>query len=66
MTALHPDMRKTIRDQRMRAFRAGDLQLLVVTDALARGFDCPALDLVVNLGLPNPEIYQQRWVGRAA
>jgi ATP-dependent RNA helicase DeaD len=61
---LHGDMSQTIRERVMRAFRAGQLEVLVATDVAARGLDVPDVGLVVNFDIPpDPEYYVHR-IGR--
>ena len=66
VAAIHSD--KT-QGQRMRAldgFREGRVRVLVATDIASRGIDVPAVDLVVNMELPNEtESYVHR-IGRTA
>ena len=64
--ALHGEKNQTERDQALRAFKAGDIKVLVATDLLARGIDVTALPVVVNLDLPeSAPVYVHR-VGRTA
>jgi len=45
----------------MRAFREGEVRVLVATDVAARGLDIPEVDLVVHYRFPDkPETYQHR------
>ncbi|MEB3195833.1 MAG: DEAD/DEAH box helicase [Candidatus Sericytochromatia bacterium] len=61
---LHAGLRKLQRTETMRAFRGGQLQLLVATELAARGLDLGGCELVFNLDLPrSAEQYVHR-VGR--
>ncbi|MGL5949370.1 MAG: DEAD/DEAH box helicase [Aeromonas sp.] len=64
--ALHGDKEMAARSAVLAAFKAGELQVLVATDLLARGIHIEALPVVVNLDLPsNAAMYVHR-VGRTA
>lgn len=64
------DMSKEERDKQIEKFRAGNSTVVITTDLLARGFDMPTIQLVINYDVPhkgkNPEYetYLHR-VGRA-
>ena len=62
--ALHGDMSQAMRDNVMRRFRDGQIELLVATDVAARGLDIENVSHVINYDIPNdPEAYVHR-VGR--
>ena len=64
--ALHGDLNQQQRDSCMKAFRSGELKILIATDLAARGLDIGGVDLVVNYDLPEDnEAYVHR-VGRTA
>lgn len=64
--ALHGDMSQAQRDDMMKKFRQGSVQLLVATDVAARGLDVDDLTHVINYSLPEmPETYVHR-SGRTA
>lgn len=59
--AIHGDLSQTDRERVMRAFREGEVRVLVATDVAARGLDIPEVDLVVHYRFPDkPETYQHR------
>ena len=61
---LHGDMSQSVREKVLRAFRAGQSEVLVATDVAARGLDIPDVSPVVNFDLPpDPEYYVHR-IGR--
>ncbi len=61
---LHGDMSQPVREKVLRAFRAGQTEVLVATDVAARGLDIPDVSPVVNFDLPpDPEYYVHR-IGR--
>eukprot|EP01066_Platyproteum_vivax_P013755 Platyproteum_vivax@DN6213_c0_g1_i4.p1 len=65
ITSLHGDMRLTVREQAMHAFRSGTVRMLFTTDFLARNLDIQQVALVVNYDVPrNAESYFFR-VGRS-
>ena len=51
--ALHGDMSQGGRTGVLRAFKAGELDVLVTTDLAGRGIDIPGLAAVVNYDLPR-------------
>jgi superfamily II DNA/RNA helicase len=62
--ALHGAVPKNERANIMRAFKAGQLQMLLTTDLAARGLDLSGVSVVFNVDLPHdPETYVHR-VGR--
>ncbi len=62
--AIHGNKSQTARQNALRDFKNGDLNVLVATDIAARGIDVDALSLVINYDLPNvPETYVHR-IGR--
>jgi ATP-dependent RNA helicase DeaD len=66
--ALHGGLTQDQRDRVMRAFRSGQVQVLVATDIAARGLDIAHLSHVFNYDVPQqPEVYMHRIgrVGRA-
>ncbi|PIE06603.1 MAG: DEAD/DEAH box helicase [Rhodobacterales bacterium] len=64
--AIHGNKSQSARERTIRAFRAGDLTVLVATDVAARGLDIPGVRHVYNYDLPNvPDNYVHR-IGRTA
>jgi ATP-dependent RNA helicase RhlE len=62
--AIHGNKSQTARQNALRDFKNGDLNVLVATDIAARGIDVDSLSLVINYDLPNvPETYVHR-IGR--
>lgn len=61
---LHGDLSQHQRDNVMRKFRDGSIDVLVATDVAARGLDVSGVSHVVNFDLPqDPESYVHR-IGR--
>lgn len=61
---LHGDLSQNQRDNVMRKFRDGSIDVLVATDVAARGLDVSGVSHVVNFDLPqDPESYVHR-IGR--
>lgn len=64
--ALHGDMPQSLRTKIMRAYKAGEADILVTTDLSARGIDVSDILQVINFDLPqNLEYYIHR-IGRTA
>lgn len=64
--ALHGDMSQGKRNQTMKEFRHGVLNVLVASDLASRGLDVEGITHVVNYDLPDdPDIYVHR-IGRTA
>jgi ATP-dependent RNA helicase RhlE len=64
--SIHGNKSQGQRDRAIKAFRAGDVTILVATDVAARGIDIPGVAYVVNYDLPEvPENYVHR-IGRTA
>jgi superfamily II DNA/RNA helicase len=62
--ALHGDISQAMRERVLRAFRAGQFEVLVATDVAARGLDVPEVSHVINFDIPpDPEYYVHR-IGR--
>jgi ATP-dependent RNA helicase DeaD len=62
--AIHGDFTQSHRDEMIRKFKSGDIDVLVATDVAARGLDIPDVTHVINFSIPqDPEGYIHR-VGR--
>lgn len=63
---MHSDLEQTVREEVMRDFRAGNLDILIATDIVARGIDIDDISMVVNYDVPrDAEDYVHR-IGRTA
>ena len=61
---IHGNKSQGARENALRRFRKGTLQVLVATDVASRGIDVSDISHVINLDLPNePEVYVHR-IGR--
>ncbi len=64
--SIHGNKSQGQRDRAIRAFKTGDISVLVATDVAARGIDISGIDYVFNYDLPNvAENYVHR-IGRTA
>ena len=63
---IHGDLKQKERDKVMRAFKNGNLQLLVATDLAARGIDIEGLSFVVHYQMPDKDEYYTHRSGRTA
>jgi len=61
---IHSDRDQEEREATMRAFRHGDLKVLIATDVSARGIDIPNVDFVINYDLPETSENYVHRVGR--
>lgn len=63
---MHSDLTQEKREEVMRSFKAGSVDLLVATDVVARGIDIDNIRMVINFDIPHdPEDYVHR-IGRTA
>lgn len=63
---MHSDLDQNVREEVMRNFRAGNVDILVTTDIVARGIDIDDISMVVNYDVPHDaEDYVHR-IGRTA
>jgi len=66
VAAIHGNKSQGQRERALRAFRSGEVRVLVATDVAARGLDIPDVKHVYNYDLPNvAENYVHR-IGRTA
>ena len=64
--AMHSDLEQTQREEVMKDFKNGHIDILVATDVVARGIDINDIRLVINFDIPHdPEDYVHR-IGRTA
>ncbi|KUJ80740.1 DEAD/DEAH box helicase [Ruegeria marisrubri] len=64
--SIHGNKSQGQRDRAIKAFREGEITVLVATDVAARGIDIPGVAYVINYDLPNvPDNYVHR-IGRTA
>jgi len=60
------DLDQNEREERLRLFRSGEIQVVVATDVLSRGIHINGIDLVINFDVPgDAEDYVHR-IGRTA
>ncbi|EER01715.1 ATP-dependent RNA helicase ded-1, putative [Perkinsus marinus ATCC 50983] len=52
-TSIHGDRSQWEREEALKAFKSGELPILVATDVAARGLDISHVNLVINYDLPN-------------
>lgn len=62
--SLHGDMRQSSRDNVMKKFRKGTIDVLIATDVAARGLDVSDIDIVFNYDLPQQAEYYVHRIGR--
>lgn len=64
--AMHSDLEQNQREEVMKEFKNGHIDILVATDIVARGIDIDDIKLVINFDIPHdPEDYVHR-IGRTA
>lgn len=61
---MHGDMAQSARDRVMKAFRAGDVKLLVATDVVGRGIDVSSISHIINFDIPQSSDDYVHRVGR--
>jgi ATP-dependent RNA helicase DeaD len=61
---MHGDMVQGARDRVMKAFRAGDVRILVATDVVGRGIDVTSISHIVNFDIPQSSDDYVHRVGR--
>ncbi|WP_151526132.1 DEAD/DEAH box helicase [Serinicoccus kebangsaanensis] len=62
--AIHGDLGQGAREQALRAFRGGKVDILVATDVAARGIDVEAVTHVINYQCPEDEKTYLHRIGR--
>lgn len=66
VAAMHSDLEQSQREEVMKEFKNGRIDILVATDVVSRGIDISDIKLVVNFDIPHdPEDYVHR-IGRTA
>lgn len=60
---LHGDIVQNKRERTIRAFKEGDVRVLIATDVAARGLDIDDVGFVINYNMTDPDIYIHR-IGR--
>nr|WP_316655369.1 DEAD/DEAH box helicase [uncultured Gellertiella sp.] len=66
VASIHGNKSQGQRERALKAFKDGDVKILVATDVAARGIDIPAISHVYNYDLPEvPDAYIHR-IGRTA
>ena len=66
VAAMHSDLEQSKREEVMKEFKSGHVDILVATDVVSRGIDINDIKLVVNFDIPHdPEDYVHR-IGRTA
>jgi superfamily II DNA/RNA helicase len=61
---IHGDLGQVAREKALRAFRAGDINVLVATDVAARGIDIDDVTHVINYQCPDDEKTYIHRIGR--
>ncbi len=64
--SIHGNKSQGQRDRALKAFRDGELKVLVATDVAARGIDIPSVRYVYNFDLPNVADNYVHRIGRTA
>jgi superfamily II DNA/RNA helicase len=66
VTDMHSDLEQSNREQVMKDFRNGHIDVLVATDVVSRGIDINDISIVINYDIPkDPDDYVHR-IGRTA
>lgn len=66
VSEMHSDLDQTEREEVMRNFKAGRINIIVATDIISRGIDVTDIELIINFDVPSdPEDYVHR-IGRTA
>ncbi|HIT01445.1 MAG TPA: DEAD/DEAH box helicase [Candidatus Enterenecus merdae] len=62
--AIHGDIQQRVREQTLKRFREGKLQVLAATDVAARGLDIDDVDAVFNYDVPDEQEAYVHRIGR--
>jgi ATP-dependent RNA helicase DeaD len=62
--AIHGDIQQRVREQTLKKFKDGKIQVLVATDVAARGLDIDDVDAVFNYDVPDEQEYYIHRIGR--
>ena len=62
--AVHGDLNQSAREKALKAFRTGDIDVLVATDVAARGIDIDDVTHVINYQIPEDEQAYVHRIGR--
>lgn len=62
--ALHGDMKQSFRSHVMKAFKEGEVNILVATDVAARGIDATGVEAIINYDIPQDVEYYVHRIGR--
>ena len=66
VAAMHSDLEQSTREQVMKEFRSGQIDVLVATDVVSRGIDITDISMIINYDAPrDPDDYVHR-IGRTA
>ena len=66
VAAIHSDLEQSVREQVMKEFRNGFIDVLVATDVVSRGIDITDISMIINYDAPrDPDDYVHR-IGRTA
>jgi superfamily II DNA/RNA helicase len=66
VAAIHGDLGQGAREQALRAFRSGKIDVLVATDVAARGLDVEGISHVINYQAPEDAMTYVHRIGRTA
>jgi Superfamily II DNA and RNA helicases len=61
---IHGDIKQALREQTLKRFRDGKIEVLVATDVAARGLDIDDVDAVFNFDVPDENEYYIHRIGR--
>ncbi len=64
VSAVHGDLNQAAREKALKAFRTGDVDVLVATDVAARGIDIDDVTHVINYQIPEDEQAYVHRIGR--